>query len=185
MTKRGSGEKSALLTTLLQAKSWLDGSYDGPDPRAKAIAEIDKALGIAEGKHKKSFLPTGIPVEAAHQCGWRQMALMLEDKMREQKEDALVKLGPDVPLNFISAQDATGYGHNPFDPIAWAAKGWQRNWGDAAVSSPYFEVLRLEEEQSIRFLILCPSLLRRPLEIYLSTLKNREGEILLNGWGSY
>lgn len=60
------------------------------------------------------------------------------------------------------------------DPKYWEAQGWQRNWGDAAVMSPYMEVLRKEEsrllldpdspddpykQQAASFLVICPSFL--------------------------
>lgn len=44
--------------------------------------------------------------------------------------------------------------------------GYKRNWGDAAVMSPYFEVLRKESDDGASFRIICPTFLRRPVEIY-------------------
>lgn len=88
-------------------------------------------------------------------------------------------LGPDVPLGAIAEQDRYHVnGRNPFDPEAWEAIGFTRNWGDAAVMSPYFEVLRREvpggNGAGTEFVVLCPTFLRRPLRFYFG-----------GAWGSY
>jgi hypothetical protein len=94
-----------------------------------------------------------------------------------------VKLGPGVELNFISEQDSNALTRklkrpvNCWDPLIWEEQDYKRNWGDAAVMSPYFEVLRKptsEYSQSAEYVILCPTFLRRPLRIY-------QGQ----SWGSY
>jgi hypothetical protein len=80
---------------------------------------------------------------------------------------APVALGPGAELNWIAEQDAAGLGFNPWDPVEWERRGWRRGWGDAAVMSPYFEMLTRGERDSgwIEYLILCPTFLRRPLRI--------------------
>jgi hypothetical protein len=78
----------------------------------------------------------------------------------------LIPLGPNAELNWISEQDSHGLGFNCWDAAEWAVRGWHRNWGDAAVVSPFFEMLRKEEDDGTwSFMILCPTFLRRPLEI--------------------
>lgn len=55
-------------------------------------------------------------------------------------------------------------------------EGYNRNWGDAAVMSPYFEILRKETDNGCSFKIICPSFLRRPVEIYTEDS---------DAWGGY
>lgn len=63
-------------------------------------------------------------------------------------------------------------------PEWWESQGWQRKWGDAAVVSwPDLEILRREDGDSFRYLILNGNL-RRPVEIY-ATKDGRES------WGIY
>ena len=49
----------------------------------------------------------------------------------------------------------------------WQNRGYQKNFGDAAVMSPYFEVLRKTTRNGAAFVILCPTFLRRPLHLEL------------------
>ena len=63
-------------------------------------------------------------------------------------------------------------------PEWWESQGWQRNWGDAAVMAwPELEILRRDDGDSFRYLILNGKL-RRPVEIYAA--KDGSGS-----WGSY
>lgn len=92
-------------------------------------------------------------------------------------EGEFVELGPDAPLNWISEQDSRALGFNCWDPIEYEKRGWKRNWGDAAVMEPWFEVLRREvpnTSQTVEFMVLCPTFLRRPLKFMFS-----------GAWGSY
>jgi hypothetical protein len=65
-----------------------------------------------------------------------------------------------------------------FTPEYWEAKGYVRNWGDAAiVALPVLEILRKEDETYTKYLIIQPQL-RRPVEIYVDKVNN-------SSWGSY
>jgi len=85
------------------------------------------------------------------------------DKMEEVIE--CVKLGKDVELNWIAEQDSAVLGFNCWDPTGWERRGFERKWGDAAVANEYSEVLRNVDRYGIIYLILCPTFLRRPLQI--------------------
>lgn len=85
--------------------------------------------------------------------------------------------GPDTPDNWISAQDRRGHkDKSVWDPQTWVDEGFERNWGDAAVMDPCFEVLRrsVSEAGAAEYIVLCPTLLRRPLRFYFA-----------GSWGSY
>ena len=63
-------------------------------------------------------------------------------------------------------------------PEWWESQGWHRNWGDAAVMMwPELEILRRDDGDSIRYLILNGKL-RGPVEIFAA--KDGSGS-----WGSY
>jgi hypothetical protein len=63
-------------------------------------------------------------------------------------------------------------------PEWWESQGWQRKWGDAAVMAwPELEILRRDDGDSFRYLILNGKL-RRPVEIYAA----KDGS---DSWGSY
>lgn len=74
-----------------------------------------------------------------------------------------------------------------WDPEHYVSEGWQQHWGDAAVNAwPFMTILRKEEEQpggviEIRYVILAPCILRRPVEIYASSLSEKG----ITSWGSY
>jgi hypothetical protein len=68
-------------------------------------------------------------------------------------------------LEELQAIPAGGYCKH-FTPEWWASQGWERGWGDAAVMAwPDLEILRREDGDSFRYLILNGKL-RRPVEIY-------------------
>jgi hypothetical protein len=100
---------------------------------------------------------------------------MPKKKITQKRFDRLAKeaimLNEVMPDSFYTNGEA-------WKPEYWVAKGYQRNWGDAAVMSPFFEVLRKQDEETgyASFIILCPSFLRRPLSISAKDLR---------AWGSY
>ena len=62
-----------------------------------------------------------------------------------------------------------------FRPEYWEERGFERNWGDAAVNNfPHLEILRREDKKrgEIEFVILAPYSARRPV-------------LLMGGWGVY
>lgn len=79
-----------------------------------------------------------------------------------------IPLGKDAPLDAIAEHDSEALGFNCWDPTEYAKRGWVRAWGDAAMMSEYFEVLRKEEKGRVHFLVLCPTFLRRPLKFTYS-----------------
>lgn len=89
-----------------------------------------------------------------------------------------IALGPDAPDTWISEQDRRGHrGKSVWDPQTWVDEGYERNWGDAAVMDPCFEVLRRAAPNgngSVEFVVLCPTFLRRPLRFNVGA-----------AWGSY
>lgn len=52
-------------------------------------------------------------------------------------------------------------------PAYWETRGYQREFGDAAVLDPHFEVLRKITTTGASFVVLCPTFLRRPLILEL------------------
>jgi len=63
-----------------------------------------------------------------------------------------------------------------WQPEYWEKQGYQRHWGDAAVSNwPELEILRKQNSQGTVFIILAPRVLRRPVML------SCEGF----AWGSY
>lgn len=71
-------------------------------------------------------------------------------------------------------------------PEYWEARGYVRNWGDAAVMNwPHMEILRREHRtdqmDEISFIILAPNLLRRPLLIDA----HAGPDTRLRAWGAY
>jgi len=80
--------------------------------------------------------------------------------------------------------DSSLHGVEPheWDPGVWEDRGFERRFGDAAVLSPYFEVLRRAStaenraaEHETSFVVLCPTFLRRPLTF----------DFRGSGWASY
>lgn len=71
-------------------------------------------------------------------------------------------------------------------PEYWEARGYVRGWGDAAVMNwPQMEILRKEErtdsEVHVRFVILAPYALRRPVVIFATAGL----EARFHAWGAY
>jgi hypothetical protein len=63
-------------------------------------------------------------------------------------------------------------------PEWWESQGWERAWGDAAVMAwPELEILRREDDEQFRYVILNGNL-RRPVKIYAM----KDGS---DSWGSY
>ena len=70
-------------------------------------------------------------------------------------------------------------------PEYWEAKGFRRNWGDAAIEQKEFEVLRKEEDlgggkKKVIYVVLCPMFLRRPAQYYADS-----SIYPMYSWGSY
>jgi len=85
-----------------------------------------------------------------------------------------------------SAPVASGTYCEHWLPEHWEAMGFKRNWGDASVMNwPTMEILRQEERTPrgtvVRFVILAPHALRRPLVIEASA----GPEAHLTAWGIY
>jgi hypothetical protein len=79
-----------------------------------------------------------------------------------------------------------GYFCKHWRPEHWEAEGYQRDWGDAAVMNwPTMEILRrevrTEQGTEVRFVILAPHALRRPLMIEATA----GPETRLTAWGAY
>ena len=74
-----------------------------------------------------------------------------------------------------------GYVCPHYQPEWWAAQGWTRGWGDAAVMSlPHgIEILRKQEGNTVEYLILSLTL-RRPVLIDAAVVNGH-----LSSWGSY
>lgn len=94
----------------------------------------------------------------------------LEDLRREVRRlnsEPYREIGPKTEMGAIALQDVSRTGGNVWDPVYWESRGFKRNFGDAAVMSPYFEVLKRPEtpHQDGQFVILCPTFLRRPVTI--------------------
>lgn len=69
-----------------------------------------------------------------------------------------------------------------FRPDHWVAKGFVRNWGDAAVMNwPHLEILRKEDGEEVQYVILCPLTTRRPVIIFAKKGDHQGGF----SWGSY
>ncbi len=84
-----------------------------------------------------------------------------------------------------STEDAPGFICEHWQPEHWESRGYQRDWGDAAVMNwPQMEILRKEEvtdqEMKVSFVILAPYAMRRPVIIYAKAPDNR-----IWAWGSY
>ena len=80
------------------------------------------------------------------------------------------------------SESSEGFICRHWRPSYWESKGFERNWGDAAVGNwPILEILRRagagrREGQRTEFVILAPMFLRRPLIMYSSDP---------SAWGSY
>lgn len=65
-------------------------------------------------------------------------------------------------------------------PEFWEKKGFKRNWGDAAINNyPFMEVLRLENNETVSYVVLAPYFMRRPATYYVNKVVN------VTSWGSY
>ena len=63
-----------------------------------------------------------------------------------------------------------------FTPEYWVAQGWERNWGDAAVSVwPVLEILRKASSTRVEYLVLCPAV-RRPVRLVFTVNIGGYGE---------
>lgn len=91
---------------------------------------------------------------------WKQSIITLAAKLTGYQElYPVIKCGEVDSNHFVRQEER--------DPDKLEEKeGWDRYWGDAAVNKDYFEILRNQSDQGCRFRILCPTFLRRPVEIY-------------------
>ena len=68
------------------------------------------------------------------------------------------------------------------DPEAYVKRGYERNWGDAAVMNwPHLEILKKETTEGYEFVVLSPAHTRRP--VILHVIKGKGGKLF--GHGSY
>lgn len=86
----------------------------------------------------------------------------------------------------LRRKEQLGYICEHWMPEFWEAKGFVRNWGDAAVMNwPDLEVLRRETRRGdlieVEFLVLAPFALRRPLKLFARS-ESLQGFV---AWGAY
>lgn len=145
-----------------------DGGHSPGDPRPNddldPSALYERVRALTEENHRLSMRNATLEERIVEQR-------KLTHKAYTEHPPA-VAVGPDVALGDIAEQDALTHDGNPWDPVTWEAEGFVRNFGDAAVMSPYFEILKRESAQrsprgrpETQFVILCPTFLRRPVTI--------------------